>query len=67
MDISAECSLSGADFIRQIFPSSPYVAHLCMQLADFGMVISTVALQERQGRRQGTVGGVTVRKAVKLE
>ncbi len=34
MDTPAGRPLSGADFIRQFFPSSPYVAHLGMQLTD---------------------------------
>ena len=34
MSISEERPRSGADFIRQFFPTSPYVAHLGMQLDD---------------------------------
>ena len=34
MSISEERPRSGVDFIRQFFPTSPYVAHLGMQLDD---------------------------------
>ena len=34
MSISEERPGSGADFIRQFFPTSPYVAHLGMRLDD---------------------------------
>lgn len=36
--------LSGADFIRQFLPNSPYVAHLGMQLIDMQPGMATLAL-----------------------
>ena len=36
--------LSGADFIRQFFPNSPYVGHLGMQLTDIQPGIATLTL-----------------------
>ena len=44
MDRPAERPLSGADFIRQFFPSSPYVAHLGMQLTDIQPGTATITL-----------------------
>ena len=44
MDTPAERPLSGADFIRQFFPSSPYVAHLGMQLTDIQPGTATITL-----------------------
>jgi len=35
---------SGADFIRQFFPHSPYVAHLGMQLTDMRPDVATLTL-----------------------
>jgi uncharacterized protein (TIGR00369 family) len=35
---------SGADFIRQFFPNSPYVAHLGMQLTDIQPGMATLTL-----------------------
>jgi uncharacterized protein (TIGR00369 family) len=37
-------SLSGADFIRQFFPNSPYVGHLGMQLTDMQPGTATLTL-----------------------
>ena len=37
-------SLSGADFIRQFFPNSPYVGHLGMQLTDIQPGAATLTL-----------------------
>ncbi len=41
MSTPIEHPLSGADFIRQFFPTSPYVTHLGMQLTNIqpGMAI----------------------------
>lgn len=39
-----EQPLSGADFIRQFFPNSPYVAHLGMQLIDIQPGVARLAL-----------------------
>ncbi len=44
MDTPADQPLSGADFIRQFFPNSPYVAHLGMQLADIQPGMATLIL-----------------------
>ncbi|MGI9057899.1 MAG: PaaI family thioesterase [Ktedonobacteraceae bacterium] len=44
MDTPTERPLSGADFIRQFFPSSPYVAHLGMQLTDIQLGMATIML-----------------------
>jgi len=37
-------SLSGADFIRQFLPTSPYVGHLGMQLTDIQPGLATLTL-----------------------
>jgi len=39
-----EHPLSGADFIRQFFPTSPYVAHLGMQLTEIQPGVATLTL-----------------------
>ena len=44
MTTPAERPLSGADFIRQFFPTSPYVAHLGMQLIDIQPGMATLTL-----------------------
>jgi uncharacterized protein (TIGR00369 family) len=44
MSTPAERPLSGADFIRQFFPTSPYVAHLGMQLVDIQPDMATLTL-----------------------
>lgn len=44
MNNSAEHPTSGADFIRQFFPNSPYVAHLGMQLTDIQPGVATLTL-----------------------
>jgi len=44
MNIPAERPLSGVDFIRQFFPTSPYVAHLGMQLTDIQPGTATITL-----------------------
>ncbi len=44
MSTSMERPLSGADFIRQFFPNSPYVAHLGMQLTDIQPGVATLTL-----------------------
>ena len=36
--------LSGADFIRRFFPTSPYVAHLGMQLTEIQPGVATLTL-----------------------
>src|SRR6266571_2533669 len=44
MSTPIEHPLSGADFIRQFFPTSPYVAHLGMQLTDLQPGVATLTL-----------------------
>ncbi len=44
MSTSAEQPRSGADFMRQFFPTSPYVAHLGMQLTDIQPGRATLTL-----------------------
>ncbi len=44
MNNPPEQPTSGADFIRQFFPNSPYVAHLGMQLTDIKPGIATLTL-----------------------
>ena len=44
MSASMEQPRSGADFIRQFLPTSPYVAHLGMQLVDIQPGRATLAL-----------------------
>jgi uncharacterized protein (TIGR00369 family) len=44
MSTSTEHPTSGADFIRQFFPNSPYVAHLGMQLTDIQPGVATLTL-----------------------
>ena len=44
MSTSMEHSNSGADFIRQFFPTSPYVAHLGMQLTEIQPGTATLTL-----------------------
>jgi len=44
MDTRADHPLSGANFIRQFFPNSPYVAHLGMQLAGIQPGMATLIL-----------------------
>src|SRR5713226_4738329 len=44
MSTPIEHSRSGADFIRQFFPTSPYVAHLGMQLTDLQPGLATLTL-----------------------
>src|SRR5947209_15848089 len=44
MSNSAEQPLSGADFIRQFFPNSPYVAHLGMRLTAIQPGVATLTL-----------------------
>ncbi len=44
MDTPADHPLSGANFIRQFFPNSPYVAHLGMQLASIQPGMATLIL-----------------------
>lgn len=39
-----EHPISGTDFIRQFFPTSPYVAHLGMQLTDIQLGVATLTL-----------------------
>jgi len=39
-----EHPLSGADFIRRFFPTSPYVAHLGMQLTEVQPGVATLTL-----------------------
>ena len=44
MSTPTERPISGADFIRQFFPNSPYVAHLGMQLTDIQPGMATLTL-----------------------
>ena len=44
MSTPTEHPLSGADFIRQFFPNSPYVAHLGIQLTDIQPGVATLTL-----------------------
>jgi uncharacterized protein (TIGR00369 family) len=44
MSTSMDHSRSGAEFIRQFFPTSPYVAHLGMQLTDLQPGVATLSL-----------------------
>ncbi|MGH2493087.1 MAG: PaaI family thioesterase [Ktedonobacteraceae bacterium] len=44
MSTPVEHPISGADFIRQFFPNSPYVAHLGMQLAGIQPGVATLTL-----------------------
>lgn len=44
MNTHEERSRSGAEFIRQFFPTSPYVAHLGMQLDDIQPGIGRLSL-----------------------
>ncbi len=44
MSTPTEHPLSGADFIRQFFPNSPFVAHLGLQLIDIQPGVATLAL-----------------------
>ena len=44
MSTSAERPSSGADFIRQFFPNSPYVVHLGMQLTEMQPGMATLTL-----------------------
>ena len=44
MSTSMGHSRSGADFIRQFFPTSPYVKHLGMQLTDLQPGVATLTL-----------------------
>ena len=44
MSMPMEHPLSGADFIRQFFPTSPYVAHLGMQLTEVQPGVATLTL-----------------------
>ena len=44
MSTPVEHPTSGADFIRQFFPTSPYVAHLGMQLTDIQPGAATLTL-----------------------
>ena len=44
MSTPTEHSLSGADFIRQFFPNSPFVAHLGIQLIDIQPGVATLTL-----------------------
>ncbi|HKV59952.1 MAG TPA: PaaI family thioesterase [Ktedonobacteraceae bacterium] len=44
MSTPTENPISGADFIRQFFPNSPYVAHLGMQLTDIQPGMATLTL-----------------------
>ncbi|HET8851433.1 MAG TPA: PaaI family thioesterase [Ktedonobacteraceae bacterium] len=44
MSSPTEHPLSGADFIRQFFPNSPYVAHLGIQLNDIQPGVATLSL-----------------------
>src|SRR5436305_14275471 len=44
MSTPTEHPSSGADFIRQFFPTSPYVKHLGMQLTDLQPGIATLTL-----------------------
>jgi len=44
MNTPMEHSHSGADFMRQFFPTSPYVKHLGMQLTDLQPGVATLTL-----------------------
>src|SRR5438045_621996 len=44
MSTPTEHPRTGADFIRQFFPTSPYVAHLGMQLTDLQPGTATLTL-----------------------
>ena len=44
MSTPTEHPSSGADFIRHFFPTSPYVAHLGMQLTDLQPGMATLSL-----------------------
>ena len=44
MSTPTEHPLSGADFIRQFFPNSPFVAHLGIQLIDMQPGVATLTL-----------------------
>ncbi len=44
MSTPTEHPLSGADFIRQFFPNSPFVAHLGIQLIDIQPGVATLTL-----------------------
>ncbi len=44
MSTSTEHPLSGADFIRQFFPNSPFVAYLGIQLNDIQPGVATLTL-----------------------
>ena len=44
MSDTTEQPISGADFIRQFYPNSPYVAHLGMQLTGIQPGIATLTL-----------------------
>ena len=44
MSTPKEHPLSGADFIRQFFPNSPFVAHLGIQLTDIQPGVATLTL-----------------------
>jgi uncharacterized protein (TIGR00369 family) len=44
MTTPTEHPTSGADFIRQFFPNSPYVTHLGMQLTDIQPGVATLTL-----------------------
>src|SRR2546430_1162367 len=44
MTTPSEPTVSGADFMRQFFPQSPYVAHLGMQLTDMQPGVATLTL-----------------------
>ena len=44
MSTPTEHPLSGADFIRQFFPNSPFVAHLGIQLTDIQPGVATLTL-----------------------
>ncbi len=44
MSTPKEHPLSGADFIRQFFPDSPYVAHLGIQLTDMQPDVAILTL-----------------------
>ena len=44
MSTPTEQPISGADFISQFFPNSPYVAHLGMQLTDIQPGVATLTL-----------------------
>src|SRR5713226_6886212 len=44
MSTPTEYPRAGADFIRQFFPTSPYVVHLGMQLTDLQPGVATLTL-----------------------